>query len=133
MATSHFTTPDFREVFIPNAALDFSNLHGPCVNYDVLSDNDMDAQLPGRFTFPDLTYAPSGPSLLRHPDAPAAPQAPPAPIPPLIRDDTIDEADVVALLGTMPDTTPFPIAFKMLLGAVVFISLFSDAEASPWL
>ena len=117
MATSCFTTPDFKEVFIPNAALNFSDLRGPHINYDVLSDNDMDAQLPGRLTFPDLTYAPSGPGYHPLVGSSAAPQAPPTPIPPLIRDDSIDKADIVALLGAMPDNTPFPIAFKTLLGA----------------
>ena len=77
----------------------------------------MDNQLPESLTFPDLTYAPVEPGW-QHPAA-ATPSAPPAPIPQLIRDNSINEADVVALLGAMPDSTPFPTAFKTLLGATM--------------
>jgi len=117
MATSRFRTPDFKEVFIPNAALNFSNPRGPDVNHDVISDFDMDSQLPDGVCFPDLIYAPEGPGW-QHPAA-ARPSAPPIPIPQLVQDISIDEADVVALLGAMPDSTPFPTAFKTLLGATM--------------
>jgi len=117
MASSCFTTPDFGEVFIPDAALDFTDPRWVRINYELMSDANMDSQLPTGVCFPDLKYAPSGPGW-RHPSA-DRPQAPPTSIPPLIQDTNIDEADVVALLGAMPDSTPFPTAFKTLLGATM--------------
>ena len=113
MASSCFTTPDFREVFIPNTALDFSDPHSPQVNYDIMSDFDMDNQLPGNICFPDLTYAPTGPGAL----CPSS--APPTPIHQLIRDQNIDKANVVALLGTMPDNT-IASTFKFFTPNMVF-------------
>jgi len=117
MSSSCFTTPDFGEVFILDAALNFSDPHMVCINYEIMSDADMDSQLPTSVCFPDLKYVPSGPGWW-HPSA-ARPQAPSTPIPPLIRDVNINETDVVALLGALPDSTPFPTAFKTLLGATM--------------